>query len=206
MTTFFDETAFVRPTLSSEEKFVLSRKNGKLRLKVKSPLFEDFFREQSKGEVGPLDPLWGHRLYKVKIDPQVEQDLSTWGVTFSGVKGLWGGAWGEMRVEGSLYGGGEVNAPANITRARPLRLNPTPWADTPSLGEAQSVLFNVSFLLAQGLGQGLDFDLAGHIPLSLVEGPKFTFTNTLRNGLFQVMKQFIMDFEATIVIQSDVKL
>ena len=201
MTSFFDETSFVRPLLTSEEKFVLSRKSGKLKLKVKSPLFEDFFRDQSKGIVTDfLDPVWGVPLYKVAIDPQVDDDLGSWGVSFTKVKGIWSDT---RRPEGRVPSGAQEARRTRTIEALVQPLQPPEFAYSAPKPPLQ---FNISFLLAKGLSEGVEFPLQGHIPLSLIEGPDFLYTNTLRNGLFQVMKQFIMDYEATIVIQSDVKL
>jgi hypothetical protein len=174
VTSIFDETILSRPEGLKEERFVLSRKNGKISLRVRSPLFEAYFREQSKGALTQTSNVWGVPLYNVKIDPQVDNDLSLCGVTFYRIRGLW-----------------------QAINNGPPRLGP---------GGAPDILFNVSFLLAKGIEDGLVFNLKDQIPLSLIEGPDFVFANTMRRGLYQITKQFLMDYEATIVMQSDVRL
>ena len=192
----FDDVSIARPASMGEEKFLLSRKNGKLSLKVKSPLFENLFRDQAKGEVTGVDPLWGVPLYKVNIDPGVDAELSLWGVSFRMLDRVWADR------------GNPARAP------RPRAQNPLRAAVAQAEPEmpqidyygGPNIQFNISFLLARGLENGMVFPLKDQIPLSLIEGPEFIYVNTLKKGLFHVMKQFLMDYEATIIIQSDVKI
>ncbi|MGH7275284.1 MAG: hypothetical protein ACREIQ_12650, partial [Nitrospiria bacterium] len=145
---------------------ILLRKNGKLRLRVKSPLFETFFKEQAKGEIGPPHRLWGVPLYRTQIDPLIDRELMKFGVGF-GLQGFWQ----NLAHEG-----------------------------------LQAPCFNVSFLMAQGLTEGREFSLKDNIPLSLVEGPEFQYTTKLKQGLYHILQTFLMDYEATLTIQSDVKI
>jgi hypothetical protein len=184
VTSIFDSTVLARPENVAGERFVLSRKNGKIKLKVKSPLFEKYFRDQAKGEVGGIDPLWGVPLYRVEIDPQVDQELAAFGVSFRSLNRTF---WRDL------------SGPLNKVD----RYQPDPPGEHRN-GLTNNILFNISFLLAEGLGEGLEFSLR-QLPLSLIEGPGFIYTTTLRRGLYHVVKQFLMDYEATVVIQSDVK-
>jgi hypothetical protein len=97
-----DSVDFNFPTTNlRSEKFVLSKKNGKHKLVVKSPLFENYFKEQSKGEITlHSNSLWGVPQYRFQIDPNVQAELLRLGVQFGEMKTFW------QRRNDVLGGGG----------------------------------------------------------------------------------------------------
>jgi hypothetical protein len=178
VTSIFDETLLMRPEGLEEQRFSLSRKGGKLSLRAKSPLFEDIFRKLSKGlHSSGSHPLWGVPTYSLSIDPTLENELNYAGCTMRAIDGFWRD---NSKAAQQAYGGIMPGYP--------------PYQ------------FNLTFLWAKGLSEGLTFFLRDQIPLSLIEGPSYTFATSLRKGIYTVAKHLAFDFESTVVMQTSTKI
>jgi hypothetical protein len=66
--------------------------------------------------------------------------------------------------------------------------------------------FNLTFLMAKGLSEGLAFPIKDNVPLSLIEGPEFIFANTLRKGIYAVAKNFAVDYEVNVQMLTNTKV
>lgn len=176
MTSIIDTASFDSNIDTSGERFIFSKKRGKLTLRVKSPLFEEAFKISSGGEISPAtDPVWGARPYVLKLDRDAQRRFQEEGIFLAGLDRVWHHA---------------IDGMPNV---------PTLRRETPG------IVLNFGFLLIPGIKDGMTFPLRDTIPLSLIEGPDYRFTNGLKRGLYTLLKHFVFDYELDIQIKVDQK-